>query len=88
MCLVHYPGGSNNSGIEHERRRVCEGELRMEDIEGQIDLISRLHWSGVKTKEIHEALHTPGKRLGEQGKQKVSGRVLNMARTRRTISYV
>ena len=74
MCLKHHVGSSNDSGIEHERPRVHGNELSVEEIAGQVNFISRLHFSGVKTREIHKSLQAPGKRLGEEGKTKVSGR--------------
>ena len=74
MCLKHHVGSSNDSGSEHERPRVYENELSVEEIAGQVDFKSRLHFSGARTQEIHKSLQASGKRLGEQGKTKVSGR--------------
>ena len=74
MCLKHHVGSSNDSGIEHERPRVHGDELRLEEIAGQVDFMSRFHFSDVKTQEIHKSLQPPGKRLGEDEKTKVSGR--------------
>ncbi|CAM9438405.1 unnamed protein product, partial [Ectocarpus sp. 6 AP-2014] len=42
-----------------------------EDIEEESDLIRRLHFSNVTTKETHKALADIGKKLGPAGKQKV-----------------
>lgn len=48
--------------------------MSAEDIEEEPDLIRRLYFSKVTTKEIHKALADIGKKLGPAGKQKVSGR--------------
>lgn len=74
MCLHHYPGGgSENSGLEHEPPRTFDNEMTDEDIEEHMDLIRLLHCRRVDTRDIHKALQADGKRLGEPGKQKVSG---------------
>ncbi|CAM9403456.1 unnamed protein product, partial [Ascophyllum nodosum] len=82
MCLKNHVGSSNDSGIEHERPRVHGNELSVEEIAGQVDFISRLHFSGVKTKEIHKSLQAPGKRLGEEGKTKVRNMRLKLDKER------
>ena len=63
MCLKHHVGSSNDSGIEHERPRVYENELSVGGTAGKVDFISRLHFSGVRTQEIHKSPQAPGKRL-------------------------
>ena len=71
MCLHHYLVGSGGSGSEHEPPRTFDGEMAEEDIEEQIDLIRTLYERKVDTRQIHKALQTTEKRLGEKGKQKV-----------------
>ncbi|CAN0404026.1 unnamed protein product [Ascophyllum nodosum] len=82
MCLKHHVGSSNDSGIEHERPRVHGNELSVEEIAGQVNFISRLHFSGVKTKEIHKSLQAPGKRLGQEGRRRSSSLTLTRRQCR------
>lgn len=73
MHLHHYLGGSEASGVEHEPPRPLDSEMTDEEIEEQNELIRLLHFRRVGTREIHKALQTTEKRLGEKGKQMVSG---------------
>lgn len=60
-----------------------------EMIEEDAGTIRMLHFQKVDTKIIHKALQSSGRRLGDRGKQKVSGgrRRLRME-TRRSILYL
>ncbi|CBN76094.1 hypothetical protein Esi_0304_0016 [Ectocarpus siliculosus] len=71
LCLAHHTPTSG--GKEHERPRAFDNGngVCAEDIEEESDLIRRLHFSNVTTKEIHKALADIGKKLGPAGKQKV-----------------
>lgn len=74
MCLRHYSGSSGGSGVEHEPPRTFDNEMTAEEIEDQAEVIHNMYiisrWG---TTAIHKSLETPTKRLGERGKQKVSG---------------
>ncbi|CAM9133747.1 unnamed protein product [Scytosiphon promiscuus] len=58
-------------GKEHPPPRAFDNELSKDDIQKQEDKIKKLVEVGVGTTELHRFLQRDGKRLGEQGKQKV-----------------
>lgn len=72
MCLHHFTALGAN-GVEHEPPRRFPNEMTEVEIEEQTDLIHDMYRSKSGTREIHKNLETTTKRLGEKGKQKVSG---------------
>lgn len=73
MCLHHYFGCSGGSGVEHEPPRTFDNVMTEEEIEEQAEVIHNMYISRLGTTAIHKRLETPTKRLGERGKQRVSG---------------
>lgn len=71
LCLTHHT--ETSPGKEHERPRTIENEMSATEIEANRELVRRLWDSKVNTTEIHKALQSVGKRLGDTGKSKVRG---------------
>ncbi|CAN0328428.1 unnamed protein product, partial [Ectocarpus fasciculatus] len=65
------PEGGMADGKEHPPPRVFGDELSQEEIQQQELKIKELVEAGFGTTEIHKYLQRDGKRLGDQGKQKV-----------------
>ncbi|CAM9310509.1 unnamed protein product, partial [Ectocarpus sp. 12 AP-2014] len=65
------PEGGMSDGNEHPPPRVFGDELSKEEIQQQELKIKELVEAGFGTTELHKYLQRDGKRLGEQGKQKV-----------------
>lgn len=65
------PEGGMADGKEHPPPRVFGDELSKEEIQQQELKIKELVEAGFGTTELHKYLQRDGKRLGEQGKQKV-----------------
>lgn len=65
------PEWGMSDGKEHPPPRVFGDELSKEEIQQQELKIKELVEAGFGTTELHKYLQRDGKRLGEQGKQKV-----------------
>ncbi|CAM9527592.1 unnamed protein product, partial [Hapterophycus canaliculatus] len=64
-------GEEGQNGQEHPPPRAFDNELSKEEIQRQEDKIKDLVEAGMRTTDLHKFLQRDGKRLGEQGKQKV-----------------